>query len=50
MVWGGLGMNLKDFEQNVAMFEKMFDFAGEADRAKIRGLTAARLYGFPVRG
>jgi len=49
MVWGGLGMNLKDFEQNVAMFEKMFDFAGEADRAKIRGLTAARLYGFPIR-
>jgi hypothetical protein len=26
----------------------MFDFASEADRAKIRGLTAARLYRFPI--
>jgi predicted TIM-barrel fold metal-dependent hydrolase len=46
MIWGGLGMNLKDFEQNLAMFEEMFDFASAADRAKIRGLTAARLFGF----
>ena len=48
MIWGGLGLNLDDFQQNVAMFEEMFDFASEADRAKIRGLTAARLYRFPI--
>ena len=34
MIWGGLGMNLADFEKNVAMFDEMFDFASEADRAK----------------
>lgn len=46
MIWGGLGMNLEDFRRNLAMFEEMFDFASAADRAKIRGLTAARLFGF----
>lgn len=46
MIWGGLGMNLQDFRQNLTMFAEMFDFATEADRAKIRGLTAARLFGF----
>jgi predicted TIM-barrel fold metal-dependent hydrolase len=46
MIWGGLGMTAADFEKNVAMFDGMFDFAGEADRAKIRGLTAQKLYGF----
>jgi len=46
MIWGGLGMNLQDFQQNLAMFQEMFDFATQADRAKIRGLTAARLFSF----
>lgn len=50
MIWGGLGMDLADFRRNVAMFEEMFDFASEADRAKIRGLSAARLFGFSRRG
>lgn len=47
MIWGGFGMNMADFEKNCAMFDEMFDFISESDRAKIRGLTAARLFGFP---
>ena len=46
IIWGGLGMNLAAFEKAAAMFEEMFDFASEADRAKIRGRNAARLFGF----
>lgn len=49
MIWGGLGMNMSEFEENVKMFEEMFDFAPEAERAKIRGLTAARLFDFPSK-
>jgi len=47
LLWGGLGMSMPEFERNVAMFEELFDFATEADRAKIRGLNAARLFRFP---
>jgi predicted TIM-barrel fold metal-dependent hydrolase len=47
MIWGGLGMNMEQFDKNVAVFEEMFAFASAADRAKIRGLTAARLFRFP---
>lgn len=46
MIWGGLGMNLEDFRRNNQMFAAMFDFASASDRAKIRGITAARLFGF----
>lgn len=46
MMWGGLGMNLRDFERNRATFEELLDFASEADRAKIRGLNAAKLFHF----
>jgi predicted TIM-barrel fold metal-dependent hydrolase len=46
MIWGGMGMNMEEFERNVVVFEEMFAFASEADRAKIRGLTAARLFRF----
>lgn len=46
MMWGGLGMNEAQFRQNSVMFNGMFDFASDSDRAKIRGLTAARLFGF----
>jgi predicted TIM-barrel fold metal-dependent hydrolase len=44
MIWGGLGMNMADYTKQSAMFDEMFDFASEADKAKIRGLTAARLF------
>ena len=46
MIWGGLGMNMPAFEKNLAMFEEMFAFASETDRAKIRGLNALKVFGF----
>jgi predicted TIM-barrel fold metal-dependent hydrolase len=46
MIWGGLGMTMADFEKNVAMFEQMFDFTTEENRARIRGENARRLFGF----
>jgi L-fuconolactonase len=47
MLWGGLGMNMADFEKNVAMFEEMFDFTTEANRIKIRAGNARALFRFP---
>ena len=46
MIWGGLGMDMATFDKNTAMFEQMFYFLSEADRAKIRGQNAARLFKF----
>lgn len=48
LIWGGLGMNMPDFEQNVAMFEEFFAFTTGQSRAKIRGLNALKLYAFPA--
>lgn len=46
MIWGELGNSMASFEKAVQLFDVMFDFASEADRSKIRGLTAKRLFGF----
>ena len=46
MIWGYFGMNMAEFEKNAAVMDNMFDFASEEDRAKVRGETAVRLYGF----
>jgi len=46
MMWGGLGMTLAEFEKNAQLFDQIFDFASDNDRAKIRGGTAGRLFGF----
>ena len=46
MIWGGLGKSMEDFAKAVEVFELMLDFASEPDRAKIRGLTAKKLYQF----
>jgi predicted TIM-barrel fold metal-dependent hydrolase len=46
MMWGVLGMNMGEFRVNTATFNEQLRFASAADRAKIRGLTAARLYRF----
>ncbi|NUM89643.1 MAG: amidohydrolase, partial [Bdellovibrionales bacterium] len=46
MIWGGLGHNMDEFAKAVEVFETMFDFAAEKDKAKIRGLTAAKLFSF----
>ena len=49
MIWGGLGTNMTEFAREVKLFDLMFDFAPEAERAKIRGLTAQRLFKLLVR-
>jgi predicted TIM-barrel fold metal-dependent hydrolase len=46
MVWGELGNSIPNFEKALELFDIMFDFASESDRAKIRGLTAKKLFGF----
>ncbi|MSV29375.1 MAG: amidohydrolase [Bryobacterales bacterium] len=46
IIWGGLGKNQKEFERAVEVFELMFAFAPEADRVKIRGTNASRLFRF----
>jgi predicted TIM-barrel fold metal-dependent hydrolase len=46
MIWGGLGHTMPEFHLAVELFERMFAFAPEADRAKIRGLTAKKLFGW----
>jgi len=46
LIWGGLGHNLEEFEKQSSLLDRMFDFAGEPDRARIRGLNALRLYRF----
>ncbi len=46
IIWGGLGMNMPQFQQQIEVFEQMFAFAPEADRARIRGLNAKQLYHF----
>mgnify|MGYP000692916503 CR=1 FL=1 len=46
ILWGGLGMSMADFERECAVFDELLSFASEADRAKIRGLNAVRLFRF----
>lgn len=46
ILWGGLGMDSKQFTQQAAMFEDIFAFASDGDRARIRGLNAMRLFRF----
>ncbi len=53
MLWGyfghdatgaGGGFSMAAFDKDAALFETMFDFAKEADREKIRGGNALKLY------
>lgn len=44
IIWGGLGMTAGDYQKQNAAFEKLFAFASPADRQKIRGGNATRLY------
>ena len=44
MIWGGLGSTLQDYRKQSARFDELLAFAPEADRAKIRGGNAQRLF------
>lgn len=46
MLWGGVGHNMDEFAKAVEVFDGMFAFASDTDRAKIRGLNAKELFGF----
>lgn len=46
MIWGGLGHIRAQFDKAVEVFEAAFAFASETDHAKVRGLTAKKLFGF----
>jgi predicted TIM-barrel fold metal-dependent hydrolase len=46
IIWGALGHDAVEFERQTRLFDLMFDFAPETDRAKIRGLNATKLYGW----
>jgi predicted TIM-barrel fold metal-dependent hydrolase len=44
MIWGTLGNTLADYRKQSARFEELLAFASEADRARIRGGNARRLF------
>ena len=46
MIWGGVGYDAKALDNNGAMLDILLDFASLDDRAKVRGLTAQKLFGF----
>jgi predicted TIM-barrel fold metal-dependent hydrolase len=46
IVWGELGENLAALDKAAEQFDLYFDFAPEAEKAKIRGLNAQKLFGF----
>jgi hypothetical protein len=44
MIWGTLGNSLADYRKQAARLEELLAFAPEADRARIRGGNAQRLF------
>ena len=46
LVWGSYGATMPAFEKALASVDETFDFASEADRAKIRGGNAMKLFKF----
>jgi predicted TIM-barrel fold metal-dependent hydrolase len=46
MIWGELGYNMAELDRAKQLFDVMFDFAPEPERAKIRGLTSQKLFAF----
>lgn len=47
MIWRESGASMEEFDRAVQLFDSMFDFAPDPERAKIRGLTSQRLFAFP---
>jgi L-fuconolactonase len=46
LLWGGLGHTLEEFEAAAKLLDEMFAFAPEAERRKIRGENAMKLFRF----
>jgi predicted TIM-barrel fold metal-dependent hydrolase len=46
LVWGSYGPNTEAFNKILAQIDDVFDFATEADRVKIRGGNAIKLFKF----
>ncbi|WP_031498422.1 amidohydrolase family protein [Bryobacter aggregatus] len=46
IIWGGLGMNQDEFRKANQLFDEFFAFTTEANRDKIRGGNALRIYGW----
>jgi predicted TIM-barrel fold metal-dependent hydrolase len=50
IIWGELGANaganVVEFGRSIQLFDSMFDFVPESDKAKMRGLNAKKLFGF----
>lgn len=46
IMWGELGANVPTFERSVNLLDLMFDFAPEAARKQVRGLTAQKAFAF----
>ena len=44
MIWGTLGNTPADYRRQAARFEELLSFASQADRARIRGGNAQRLF------
>jgi predicted TIM-barrel fold metal-dependent hydrolase len=44
MIWGTLGNAPAEYRKQVARFEELLAFVSEADRARIRGGNAQRLF------
>jgi predicted TIM-barrel fold metal-dependent hydrolase len=45
---GRIRRNVQRFEKTLALIDELFGFAPEEERAKIRGLNAMKLFGFPL--
>ncbi len=46
IVWGELGANTEQFSRAVQLFDVLFDFVPELEKARIRGLNAQKLFAF----
>ena len=44
MIWGGLGMNAKEYAEQSKAFETLLAFISATDRDRIRGGNAMRLF------
>ena len=44
MIWGYFGHDRASFDKQVELFDRMFDFASEDEREKIRGKNALKLF------